>query len=100
MPWRVRLHDWDGDKAAQLLRHCRDAMSGHGRVLVIQMVVSPRQPMEYPHPIIALEMLMTFGGKERTEREFATLLRSAGLTLEQVTPIRGSFFSVVEATPV
>ena len=44
-------------------------------------------------------MMVTFGGKERTEQEFATLLRSAGLSLEQVTPISGSFFSVVEATP-
>ena len=49
--------------------------------------------------VINLEMMVTFGGKERTEQEFATLLRSAGLSLEQVTPISGSFFSVVEATP-
>jgi hypothetical protein len=45
-------------------------------------------------------MMVTFGGKERKEQEFATLLHSAGLTLEQVTPIRGSFFSAVEARPV
>ncbi len=32
-------------------------------------------------------------------QEFATLLRSAGLTLEQVTLISGSFFSVVETMP-
>ena len=46
-----------------------------------------------------LEMMVTFGGKERTEQEFATLLSGAGLTLEQVMPINGNFFSVVEATP-
>ena len=34
------------------------------------------------HPMIALEMMRLTGGKERTEQEFATLLRSAGLTLE------------------
>ena len=44
-------------------------------------------------------MMVTFGGEERTEQEFATLLSSAGLTLEQVTPINGCFFSVVEVTP-
>jgi hypothetical protein len=44
-------------------------------------------------------MMVTFGGKEHTEQEFATLLSRAGLTLEQVTPINGSFFSAVEATP-
>jgi hypothetical protein len=92
------LHDWD-DRAVQSLRHCRDAMASHRRVLVIETVVYPGQPMGHPHPMIDLEMMLTFGGKERTEQELATLLRSAGLSLEQVTPISGSFFSVVEATP-
>ena len=56
--------------------------------------------MGYPHPMIALEMMVTCGGKERTEHEFAALFSSAGLTLEKVTPITGSFLSVVEATPI
>jgi hypothetical protein len=93
------LHDWDDGQAVQILRQCRDAMPSHGRVLVIEIVVYPGQPMGHPHPMIDLEMMVTLGGKERTEQEFATLLSSAGLTLEQVTPIKGSFFSVVEATP-
>ena len=93
------LYDWDDDKAVQILHHCRDAMLSHGRVLVIEVVVYPGQPTGHPHPMIDLEMMVTLGGKERTEQEFATLLRSAELTLEQVTPINGSFFSVVEATP-
>jgi hypothetical protein len=93
------LHDWDDDKAVQILRQCRDAMPSHGCVLVIEIVVYPGQPMGHPHPMIDLEMMVTLGGKERTEQEFATLLRSAGLTLEQVTPISGSFLSVVEVTP-
>jgi hypothetical protein len=50
--------------------------------------------------MIDLEMMVTFGGKERTEYEFATLFSSAGLTLEKVTPITGSCFSAVEATPL
>jgi hypothetical protein len=94
------LHDWDDEQAVQILRQCRDAMPSHGRVLVIEIVVSPGKPMGHPHPMIDLEMMVTYGGKERTEQEFATLLRRAGLTLEQVLTITGSFFSVVEATPV
>ena len=93
------LHDWDDEHAVQILHQCRDAMPRHGRVVVIEIVVAPGKPMGHPHPMIDLEMLVTYGGKERTEQEFATLLRRAGLALEQVTPITGSFFSVVEATP-
>ena len=55
--------------------------------------------MGHSHPMIALEMMVLTGGKERTEQEFATLLRSAGVTWKQVTPINGSCFLVVEATP-
>jgi hypothetical protein len=94
------LHDWDDEKAVQILRHCRDAMPSHGRVLVIEIVVAPGQPMGHPHPMIDLEMIVTFGGKERTAHEFATLFSGAGLALEQVTPITDSFFSVVEARPI
>jgi hypothetical protein len=94
------LHDWDDEKAVQILRQCRDAMPSHGRVLVIETVVSPGKPMGHPHPMIDLEMMVTFGGKERAEQEFTTLFSRAGLTLEKVTPMPGSFFSVVEATPV
>jgi hypothetical protein len=93
------LHDWDDDKAGQILRQCRDVMPSHGRVLVIEIVVYPGQTMGHPHPMIDLEMMVTLGGKERTEHEFATLLSNAGLTLEKVTPINGSFFSVAEARP-
>jgi hypothetical protein len=93
------LHDWDDGKAVQILRQCRDAMPSHGCVLVIEIVIYPGQPMGHPHLMIDLEMMVTLGGKERTEHEFATLFSHAGLTLEQVTPITGSFFSVVEARP-
>jgi hypothetical protein len=42
-------------------------------------------------------MMVTLGGKERSEQEFSALLAQAGLRLTAVTPIAGSFFSVVEA---
>lgn len=76
---------------------------GIGRVIADStrtLEVGAGQPMRQPHPMIDLEMMVTFGGKERTEYEFATLFSSAGLTLEKVTPITGSCFSAVEATPL
>jgi hypothetical protein len=93
------LPDWDDDRAVQILRHCRDAMPSHGRVLAIEIIVYLGQPLGHPHPMIALEMRVPFGGKERTAQEFATLVRSAGLRLEQGTPVNGRFFAGVEATP-
>jgi hypothetical protein len=43
-------------------------------------------------------MMVTLGGKERSAKEFAALLTQAELRSTTVTPIAGSFFSVVEAT--
>ena len=73
-------------------------MSSHGRALVITTAVYPGQPMGHLHSMIDLEMLGRTAGQERTEQEFATLLHSEGLTREEVTPMHGSFFAVVEAT--
>jgi hypothetical protein len=74
-------------------------MPSHGRVLVIETAVYPGQLMGHLHSMIDLEMLVTFGDQKRTGQEFAKLLRSAGLTLEQGMPMNGSCFAVVEATP-
>jgi hypothetical protein len=91
------LHDWQDAKSVEILRHCRDAMPDHGRVLIVEIVLAPGRPIGHPHRLIDLEMMVTLGGKERSEQEFADLLAQAGLRLTAVTPIAGSFFSVVEA---
>src|SRR5262249_10590781 len=91
------LHDWNDAKAVEILRRCRDAMPEHGRALIVEIVLGPGRAVGHPHRLIDLERMVTLGGKERSEKEFATILDQAGLTLETVTPIAGSFFSVVEA---
>jgi hypothetical protein len=92
------LHDWDDEKSAQILRNCRDAMPGHGRILVTEIVLEPGKPIGHPHPFIDMEMMVSFGGKERTAKEFADLLQQTGLRLEHVHPIEGSFFSIIEGS--
>jgi hypothetical protein len=92
------LHDWDDEKSVRILRNCRNAMPTHGRVLVTEIVVQPGKPVGHPHRLIDLEMMVSFGGKERTAGEFEKLLNGAGLKLESVTPIENSFFGVVEAS--
>ena len=91
------LHDWQNTKAVEILRRCREAMPDHGRVLIVEIVLAPGRPIGHPHRLIDLEMMVTLGGKERSEQEFAALLTEAGLRSTTVTPIVGSFFSVVEA---
>jgi hypothetical protein len=93
------LHDWDDAKATEILKTCRQAIAQQGRLLIIEEVVVPRQIVGSPHRFVDLEMLVHFGGKERTELEYDKLLRSAGFSLERVVPIKDSFLSVIEAAP-
>jgi hypothetical protein len=92
------LHDWDDESCARILRSCRDAMPVHGRVLIADIVVERGRPVRHPHRLIDLEMMVNFGGKERTADDFDKLLAAAGLKLEQITPIRDSFLAVLEAS--
>jgi hypothetical protein len=90
------LHDWDDEKSVRILRNLRGAMPADGRVLICEIVLEPGKPIGHPHRFIDVEMMVTLGGKERTAAEFETLLSGAGLRLEKVHSIEGSFFSVVE----
>lgn len=94
------LHDWDDAKATEILRQCRKAMTGGNQLLVIEEVVIPGRVIGNPHRFVDLEMLVHFGGKERTEPEYAKLMSEAGFTLERIVPIAGSFFSVIEGAPL
>ena len=92
------LHDWDDEKSVQILHNCRNAMPVNGRVLITEIVLEPGKPIGHPHRFIDLEMMVTLGGKERTAEEFRTLLHRAGLRMERLHEIHGSFFSIVEGS--
>jgi O-methyltransferase domain len=92
------LHDWNDDRSTAILENCRAAMPAHGRILVTEIVMEPGKPIGHPHRLIDLEMMVSYGGKERTAREFGDLLVRAGFHLEQIHTIDGSFFSVVEGS--
>ena len=89
------IHDWDDERSITLLRNCREAMQSHGRVPLVEMVISPRNQ---PHlsKLVDVEMLvMTDGGKERSESEYAALYEAAGLRLARTIPTE-SPWSVLE----
>lgn len=89
------LHDWDDDRAAGILRNCRDAMNSGGRILIVDMVV-PAGNEPHPSKHYDLMMMVMLGGRERTEEEFAALLAAAGLDLARIIPTR-SPVSIIEA---
>ncbi len=92
------IHDWDDQCSQIILKNCRNAMSEQRKVLLVELVLSPANT---PHlsKLADLEMLvMTEGGKERTEQEYTKLYAAAGLRLTRVIPT-GSQWSIVEGVP-
>ncbi len=80
------LHDWDDQHAMTILRHCRMAAGARGRVLVI----------EKPYDVAAdsaldIRMLVFFGGRERTRREYEVLAARSGLRVQSWTPLVSDF---------
>lgn len=82
-PWEARasaviltrvLHDWDDAEALRILHRAREALRPEGRVYVVEMVLG-----ETGGALLDLHMLVTTGGRERTEAEFQKLFDLAGL---------------------
>ena len=93
------IHDWDDERGAKILGNCREAMKPGGRVLVVDTVLNDSPEAAFSK-LLYLEMLvMTPGGRERTETDFAALLGKCGLTLSRIVPTESSG-SVVEAVVV
>lgn len=96
------VHDWDDDRAATILEHCRAALPPHGRVLIIEPVLPDTVPPDAPAgPYLSdLNMLVNVGGRERTRADFEQLCSSSGLTVTDVVPSPpGLGLYLIEAAP-
>ena len=92
------IHNWDDDDALKILGNCRSAMGTDGRLLLFEWVV-PTGDTPHLSKLIDLSMLLVYGGRERTEDEFRSLLTSAGLRLVRVLDTASSL-KVVEAISI
>jgi hypothetical protein len=99
------LHDWDDDTAARILRNCRSAMATASRLIIFEPVLPLIAAWSADHlPAVLSDLIclvMTDGGRERTETGFRDLLAAAGFGAVTVSVVPGSaHFHRVEAVPV
>ena len=78
------IHDWQDDEAIAILRNCREAMNGDGRILVIEMVIPPANEPCFGKWLDL--MMLLIGGRERTQEEYSRLFWAAGFKLNRVIP--------------
>jgi hypothetical protein len=91
------IHDWPDDRAATILRNCREGVNPGGKLLLVEMVIAPGNAADFGK-VVDLEMLVVASGRERTEAEYRTLLAGSGWRLTRVLPTE-SPTKIVEAEP-
>jgi len=80
-------HDWDDAQVVKLLRNCRAAMKPGARLLIIELVLAPRNVVDVGK-FMDMFLLAVIGGQERTAEEFQCLVEEAGLVFGRVIPTR------------
>jgi hypothetical protein len=97
---RQILHDWDAERCVRVLRNCRAAMPGTGRLLIVERVADEApgtDPVGQLTALMDLYMLAVLGGRERTADEFRQLLHDGGFRLETVHRLAGGVTVLVAA---
>lgn len=90
------LHDWEDDACLRILANIRRVMAGDERLIIIDGVVGP--PNEDPLvKFLDLMMLVSAGGRERTDSEWTDLLGRAGFRLDAIIPATANSSVLVAA---
>jgi ubiquinone/menaquinone biosynthesis C-methylase UbiE len=92
------IHDWNDDKSQEILRNCHRAMDKESRLLLIEMII-PGGDSPFFGKFLDLNMLVNFGGKERTEKEYRTLLSNSNFQIVRIVPTKTPS-SLIEAIPI
>ena len=97
------IHDWNDERATEILSNCRRAMHEHGKILLVERLLQAGGATSLQTLCADLDMLVLGGGhsaRERTEAEYGLLCRAAGCELVRVIPIRSDHdYYVLEAVP-
>jgi len=98
------IHGRDDAEAVGIYRNCRSAMPAHAKLLIMERVlperVDPDDPRSRANVLVDINMmLMSPGGRERTEVEHRQLLEQAGLQIERIVPTP-SPLAIIQAAPV
>jgi hypothetical protein len=89
------MHDWDDEAAKSILRNIVPSMSADSKVLINDLVLpdigcGKRMAMNDM-------VMMSFGGMERSQRQWQDLLQAVGLKIKKIWSKAGENLSVIEA---
>jgi SAM-dependent methyltransferase len=83
------IHDWDDTRAVTILKNCHRAMAPNGKLLIVEGVYPPRIEHSTESRGAAandVNMLVSTGGRQRSEAEFRALYDTSGFKLTRIVP--------------
>lgn len=89
------LHDWDNENSINILKQCYNVMNLNSKLFIIDSVI-PNDNNYHISKDIDFEMMVLFGGKERSHSEFEEVIKAAGLKLKQIISLENSMLSILE----
>jgi len=91
------IHDWADRESEAILRSIRRAAPANAVLLLVEEII-PDDPGPHWSKVLDIHMLTLLGGRQRTYRQYESLLRTAGFApkREIATP---AGISLIEATP-
>lgn len=89
------IHDWSDEDALKILKNCRKGMDENSKLLIVEQIIFPNRKRD-AIKFSDMMMLVLFGSKERTEKEFKSLLRQARLKINTIIQT-DTEFSIIEA---
>lgn len=91
------LHNWPADRARELLRSVRRAAGPASRLFVCEQVLAEGGNWDFGR-LLDIDMMLLFGGLERTGRQWQQLLAQCGFEVVSGVPEAG--WTVIECRPV
>ena len=95
---KLVLHNWRDEEAVKILKNCRLAIQSNGKLLIIEGLISPPNELNFTD-VGNLNMLVLFGGRERSENNFEGLLNQSGFRMNKVIPTSTNL-AVIVAEPL
>lgn len=81
------LLNWNDEECVQIMRNCRAAMGESAKLLLIDFLIpKPDHPTYKTIVYNDLNLLLAFGGGNRTEEQWQKLIERAGFTLSEILP--------------
>lgn len=90
------MHDWNDETCVKILKNCHNAMKDNSHLIIFDCIIPDGNSYDISKDIDII-MMTIFGGKERTKKDFESLLNAAGFKLVEVKHVAGTMLSEIKA---